>query len=62
VRDAMRKAHHTDAIRDGDFPKDVARHVAALASDPVINPLADPATKATERGMRAPLSCRVSAR
>jgi hypothetical protein len=62
VRDAMKKAHHTDAIREGDFPKDVARHVAALASDSVINPFADPAIKATERGMRASLSCQVSAR
>jgi hypothetical protein len=62
VRDAMHKAHQTDAIRDGDFPKDVVNHVALLAADPVINPLAEPKIKQTFRDERTPLSCRVSAR
>jgi hypothetical protein len=62
VRDAMRKAHETDALREGDFPKDVVNHVALLAADPVINPRAEPASKQIFRETRAPLSCRASAR
>jgi hypothetical protein len=62
VREAMEKAHETDALREDDFPKDVVRHVAGLASDPLINPLAEPSIKQTYRQMRTPLSCRTAAR
>jgi hypothetical protein len=62
VREAMRRAHETGAIHDGDFSKDVVRHVALLAADPLINPLADPKIKQSIRDGRAPLGCRASAR
>jgi hypothetical protein len=62
VREAMEKAHETDALREDDFPKDVVRHVAGLASDPLINPLADPSIRQTYRKMRTPLSCRTAAK
>jgi hypothetical protein len=62
VREAMRRAHETDALREGDFPKDIVRFVAELAADPVINPSADPEIRRDSRERRTPLSCRVSAR
>jgi hypothetical protein len=62
VREAMRRAHETDAIHDGDFSEDVVRHVALLAADPLINPSADPKIKQSIREMRASSSCRASMR
>jgi hypothetical protein len=62
VRDSMKKVHATDAIREEDFSPDIVRHVALLASDPLINPSADPKFKLGVRDARAPLSCRTAAR
>jgi hypothetical protein len=60
VWEAMAKAHQTDALVEGDFARDVAERVAELAADPVINPHAAPAMKATGRDFRTPLSCRAA--
>lgn len=58
VRDLMRKVHDTDTIREGDFGSDVIVMVARMASDPVINPTADPAARRSMKEMRTPLTCR----
>jgi hypothetical protein len=60
VRDSMKKVHATDAIREEDFSPEIVRHVALLASDPLINPSADPKAKLGVRDARAPLSCRTA--
>lgn len=58
VRDAMSQAHSTGAVVEGDFTDDTAALVAEMASDPVINPDADAALKASTQDARPKLTCR----
>jgi hypothetical protein len=60
VREAMTKAHQTDAIAEGDFSGDVAPFVAEMAADPVINPRAAPRMKEVARDFRTPSTCRAA--
>jgi hypothetical protein len=61
VREAMAKAHETDALSEGDFPRDALVMVAGMAGDPVINPNAAPDIKAGARDFRTPSGCRAAA-
>jgi len=58
VSEAMARAHQTDTIREGDFAPDVVRWVAMRSRDILINPVANPAARESERERREPLSCR----
>jgi hypothetical protein len=58
VTEAMVSAHETDTIRAGDFAPDVERWVAQRSRDILINPVANPVARKSEREHRAPLTCR----
>ena len=58
VTEAMVSAHETDTIRAGDFAPDVEQWVAQRSRDILINPVANPVARKSEREHRAPLTCR----
>jgi hypothetical protein len=62
AREAMEEAHETGALKEGDFPSDVALLVATFARDPGINPHADPKIKKATLEMRSDRGCRAAER
>lgn len=58
VTSSMVRVHETDTIRSGDFAPDVERWVAERSRDILINPVANPVARKSEREHRAPLTCR----
>ena len=61
VREAMQRAHETDAIVEGDFPRDTLLLLAQMAADPVISPYAEPRFQVSARERRPKLACRAAA-
>jgi hypothetical protein len=58
VTEAMVRVHQTDTIREGDFAPDVELWVAERSRDILVNPVANPVARKSEREHRARLSCR----